>query len=333
MADHTPVPTSSSSGIVSLDTQQGEIRVIPASRRADGSVRKERVVRAGYVPPEDVPRYRPPHASGGPRSAPASPATSRIRSSTVNNSSSSNNNNNHSPLSAIITRPGAVVDPPTFEPTSPHGDLTSRSTSNSTDSTATTTLPAALSQTRSPRFQPATPTRKQPGGIGGVRNPLAASALQAALFGNRPPLSRDQTATGSNNTRANRSGSETSSTANSAVDNWRIPPVQPLSKTPLVIPNHHSASQNRPTGPRRPSEPHPKSKNPSSHHPKYNLDQGSLAPQRRSLSKPPLNEPDKPVVSSKSHRSNRRPRNSRPPLSTEQTDGENLTNMMGKLQM
>ncbi|KAF9916369.1 hypothetical protein BX616_003920 [Lobosporangium transversale] len=46
-------PTQSLSGI----QQKDDARVIPMSRRADGSVRKERRVRPGYVPPEDVAKY------------------------------------------------------------------------------------------------------------------------------------------------------------------------------------------------------------------------------------------------------------------------------------
>ncbi|KND00287.1 uncharacterized protein SPPG_04616 [Spizellomyces punctatus DAOM BR117] len=38
------------------ESQSGD-RVIPATRRPDGSVRKERKVRPGYVPQEDVSRY------------------------------------------------------------------------------------------------------------------------------------------------------------------------------------------------------------------------------------------------------------------------------------
>ncbi|SPO32720.1 uncharacterized protein UTRI_05779_B [Ustilago trichophora] len=51
---------STAAGIVERgDTRQ---RVIPESRRADGSVRKERKVRPGFTPVEDVQRYRPARA-------------------------------------------------------------------------------------------------------------------------------------------------------------------------------------------------------------------------------------------------------------------------------
>ncbi|KAG0004605.1 hypothetical protein BGZ80_004781 [Entomortierella chlamydospora] len=46
-------PTESISGI----QDKGDVRVIPMSRRADGTIRKERKVRPGYTPPEDVAKY------------------------------------------------------------------------------------------------------------------------------------------------------------------------------------------------------------------------------------------------------------------------------------
>ena len=46
--------SNSSSGIINI----GQERVIPASRRPDGSVRKEIKVRQGYTPPEDVKKYQ-----------------------------------------------------------------------------------------------------------------------------------------------------------------------------------------------------------------------------------------------------------------------------------
>ncbi|TXT13110.1 hypothetical protein VHUM_01511 [Vanrija humicola] len=49
-------PEKTASGIV-VDPQTQE-RVIPASRRQDGSVRKEQKVRAGYVPQEDVGAFK-----------------------------------------------------------------------------------------------------------------------------------------------------------------------------------------------------------------------------------------------------------------------------------
>jgi partner of Y14 and mago protein len=46
------------SGIQVLDTPDQQIKIIPASRRPDGSVRKERKVREGYTPAEDVQVYQ-----------------------------------------------------------------------------------------------------------------------------------------------------------------------------------------------------------------------------------------------------------------------------------
>jgi partner of Y14 and mago protein len=52
MSSSTPT-TQKFSGI----QDRGDVRVIPTSRRADGSIRKERMIRPGYTPPEDVARY------------------------------------------------------------------------------------------------------------------------------------------------------------------------------------------------------------------------------------------------------------------------------------
>lgn len=49
-------PKKTASGIV-VDPQTLE-RVVPESRRADGSVRKEIKIRRGFVPQEDVSRFR-----------------------------------------------------------------------------------------------------------------------------------------------------------------------------------------------------------------------------------------------------------------------------------
>ena len=52
----TTSPISIAGIVTNTDTQT---RVIPQSVRADGSVRKERRVREGFVPKEDIAKYRP----------------------------------------------------------------------------------------------------------------------------------------------------------------------------------------------------------------------------------------------------------------------------------
>ncbi|KAJ3081586.1 hypothetical protein HK102_002247 [Quaeritorhiza haematococci] len=51
------VPSASGIAVIAT-TPMGDERIIPASRRPDGSVRKERKVRPGYVPQEDVATYK-----------------------------------------------------------------------------------------------------------------------------------------------------------------------------------------------------------------------------------------------------------------------------------
>ncbi|GAA5823794.1 hypothetical protein JCM3770_005366 [Rhodotorula araucariae] len=70
MARHLALdsPSTTAAGITA--SPSGE-RVVAASLRPDGSVRKERKVRPGFTPAEDIARYRPPAtrtaASGGGR--------------------------------------------------------------------------------------------------------------------------------------------------------------------------------------------------------------------------------------------------------------------------
>ncbi|KAF9434914.1 hypothetical protein BGZ76_007218 [Entomortierella beljakovae] len=49
--------SSSTTKFISGIQERDDVRVIPMSRRADGSIRKERKVRPGYTPPEDVAKY------------------------------------------------------------------------------------------------------------------------------------------------------------------------------------------------------------------------------------------------------------------------------------
>src|SRR6266536_5551991 len=57
MSSSKAISNSTPSGIVTTDNNE---RVIPATRRADGTLRKERKVRQGFVPQEDVARYKNP---------------------------------------------------------------------------------------------------------------------------------------------------------------------------------------------------------------------------------------------------------------------------------
>ncbi|KAJ3018271.1 hypothetical protein HKX48_003002 [Thoreauomyces humboldtii] len=52
-----PPPPASQPSTSGVTYTPDGTRTIPASRRPDGSIRPERKVRAGYVPPEDVTRY------------------------------------------------------------------------------------------------------------------------------------------------------------------------------------------------------------------------------------------------------------------------------------
>lgn len=57
MSSSKAISNSTPSGIVTTDNNE---RVIPATKRADGTVRKERRVRPGFVPQEDIARYKNP---------------------------------------------------------------------------------------------------------------------------------------------------------------------------------------------------------------------------------------------------------------------------------
>ncbi|KAF9111710.1 hypothetical protein BGX27_004552 [Mortierella sp. AM989] len=75
-------PSESISGI----QEKGDVRIIPMTRRPDGSFRKERKVRPGYTPPEDVAKYTN-------RVLDAIRPTSSISSLTTPPANNDNNNN------------------------------------------------------------------------------------------------------------------------------------------------------------------------------------------------------------------------------------------------
>lgn len=116
LSDSQPLKGPTKSGIV--ETADGG-RCIPASTRADGSVRKEIRVRPGYRPPEDVEVYRNrtaqafkdrskggvPGASFVPLEKPKSPTSQRPRPSQT--LTSPNNN----PKTTTEQQPDEPVDP------------------------------------------------------------------------------------------------------------------------------------------------------------------------------------------------------------------------------
>lgn len=95
MSLHTPsTPPRTASGITGDATGN---RVIPSSRRADGSIRKERKVKPGFTPQEDVQRFRPRRlqeqdalrAAGNGRTVPGAARGPSIPAPTSSSSSSS----------------------------------------------------------------------------------------------------------------------------------------------------------------------------------------------------------------------------------------------------
>ncbi|KAJ1981585.1 hypothetical protein H4R34_002009 [Dimargaris verticillata] len=168
--DHDSAPVARASGIVALSDRQGDTRqVIPASRRPDGTMRKERAVRPGYTPPEDLQRYRPPARRDGNRSAPGSPAATHV----LRNLVASNERRNASPQKG-----GGAVVPCARSPPA--------SSSTHDQSNVKTPLPPS-----SPGQQRPGRTQRAQGSPGGARATLATSALRAALQSNH------KTATGS----------------------------------------------------------------------------------------------------------------------------------------
>src|SRR5690606_18504371 len=65
-------PASTSTSNAGITATQDGRRIIPASTRADGSVRRELRVRPGYRPPEDVELYRNRNTTAAAR-APSGP--------------------------------------------------------------------------------------------------------------------------------------------------------------------------------------------------------------------------------------------------------------------
>ncbi|KAJ1973121.1 hypothetical protein H4R35_004284 [Dimargaris xerosporica] len=167
--DRDSAPAARASGIVAVSDHQGDTRhVVPASRRPDGTLRKERAVRPGYTPPEDIQRYQPPAHREGNLSAPGSPAATH----TLRNLVASNERHNASPHKRGSTRIHCTRSP--SSPSSAQGPPS-----------AETPLPSSSPSRQRPNHAPR--ARNSPGGGGAS---LPASALRAALQSNH------QTATG-----------------------------------------------------------------------------------------------------------------------------------------
>ncbi|GJJ72672.1 partner of Y14 and mago [Entomortierella parvispora] len=73
-------PTKTLSGI---QEKEDDVRVIPMTRRPDGTYRKERKVRPGYTPPEDVAKYtNTVLSSNRPAPTPATPISTTPKTKT-----------------------------------------------------------------------------------------------------------------------------------------------------------------------------------------------------------------------------------------------------------
>lgn len=132
---HAPASTRPrASGITDDPNSTTDGRIIPASRRADGSLRKERRVKPGFTPQEDVQLYRPrriqereaaneaaktvPGAAArttvpgaaGLRAGGPGPSTSRLTSTAAKSSSSSSSSSRYAtpPPSSSSTPPSSL---------------------------------------------------------------------------------------------------------------------------------------------------------------------------------------------------------------------------------
>ncbi|SPO30315.1 uncharacterized protein UTRI_05779 [Ustilago trichophora] len=174
---------ATAAGIVERgDLQQ---RVIPESRRADGSVRKERKVRPGFTPVEDVQRYRPARAREAEEARKKGvPGSASSVASATNSASSS--------------RASSIPVPPQLEKQD-FGRMSWRS--NTTRTSTASSLSDAGAQPRgkfAPLEAPKTAIRDRPSGASSVGKSEAPSSAgkpwQNSRLRKSLPLKQDEKA-------------------------------------------------------------------------------------------------------------------------------------------